>query len=242
MKPAARFIVACVAAIASAAGPARATDDPLIAAVGDLCHAEPAAMQAFVARGVYGPNGPSPVFENVFALKCLGDGAVDDLLAVAPPQSLIDPLLSASLINPDAGPLDWAYDACKRHRPETVCGKIKAKALTLAPPVAGRSSPQAPPQAAAKPATECGQSPCLLFPDSDRRELTREELAGLSAADLRLARNEIFARHGYDFQSEDLRNHFAGFSWYVPQGRDIDAKLSAVEKANIKAIRALEKR
>ncbi len=34
--------------------------------------------------------------------------------------------------------------------------------------------------------------------------------------ELRLLRNEIFARHGHVFKSEDLRGHFSRTSWYEP--------------------------
>ena len=37
---------------------------------------------------------------------------------------------------------------------------------------------------------------------------------GLSKADLRLARNEILARHGRIFNSDDLKTYFEGKSWY----------------------------
>ncbi|MDX2258022.1 MAG: YARHG domain-containing protein [Hyphomicrobiaceae bacterium] len=80
----------------------------------------------------------------------------------------------------------------------------------------------------------------FLFPDSDRRELAFAELAGLSPAQLRIGRNEIFARHGYAFDSPDLQAHFGRFSWYRPRGKSV--ALSSVEKANVELFQAAEGR
>lgn len=44
--------------------------------------------------------------------------------------------------------------------------------------------------------------------------MTEEELQNLDANSLRLARNEIFARHGYIFNDEGLKQYFNSTSWY----------------------------
>lgn len=46
------------------------------------------------------------------------------------------------------------------------------------------------------------------------RRLTEEDLSGLSKEELRIARNEIYARHGYIFKSADLKEYFKSKSWY----------------------------
>jgi YARHG domain len=71
----------------------------------------------------------------------------------------------------------------------------------------------------------------FIFPDSDRRRLSISELSGRSVSELRLARNEIYARRGRMFDSPDLQAYFARFSWYQPRFRDV--QLSAVEQANV---------
>ena len=38
-----------------------------------------------------------------------------------------------------------------------------------------------------------------ILPDSDSRAYTYEELSGLSAQEIRLAKNELYARHGWIF-------------------------------------------
>lgn len=56
-----------------------------------------------------------------------------------------------------------------------------------------------------------------ILPDSDTRCLTGEDVAGLSEDEIRIALNEIYARHGRIFQSEDLNAHFSSKSWYEPK-------------------------
>jgi hypothetical protein len=79
-----------------------------------------------------------------------------------------------------------------------------------------------------------------FFVDSDTRSLRPEELKHLSLPQLRVARNEIFARYGRIFKSEDLRTYFARRSWYVP--RTPDGTLSRLEIANVETIQAEERR
>ncbi len=74
----------------------------------------------------------------------------------------------------------------------------------------------------------------FIFPDSDRRMLTAGDLQRLSKDELRIARNEIFARRGRYFESADLKAHFGRFSWYVPN--TWNPKLNAIEHANLALI------
>ncbi|CUT12868.1 Bll4091 protein [Bradyrhizobium sp.] len=74
----------------------------------------------------------------------------------------------------------------------------------------------------------------FLFPDSDSRLLADGDLKTLSKEELRLARNEIFARRGRYFNSPELTARFSKFSWYVP--RTWDPPLNAIEKANVALI------
>lgn len=56
----------------------------------------------------------------------------------------------------------------------------------------------------------------FVLPESSTRYLTKADLVGLTAEDCRVARNEIYARHGRMFKDEGLQNYFSSFSWYVP--------------------------
>ncbi len=74
----------------------------------------------------------------------------------------------------------------------------------------------------------------MIFPHSSAREISVSELSVLSKKELRLARNEIFARNGRHFKSEDLRSYFLQFDWYQPYTDDV--ALSSLEKRNIEQI------
>lgn len=85
-----------------------------------------------------------------------------------------------------------------------------------------------------------------VLPDADAACLTSEDLAGLSADQLRLARNEIFARQGRTFQDQALQDYFDGQDWYVaiytPEQFDaLSSKpLNRYEAANLALIQSLE--
>lgn len=57
---------------------------------------------------------------------------------------------------------------------------------------------------------------------------------------LRWMRNEVFARHGWRFKSDDLRAHFEAQPWYAPVERNAQVSLTAVERFNVERIRARE--
>lgn len=79
----------------------------------------------------------------------------------------------------------------------------------------------------------------FLFVDSDRRLLTPEELKGLSKAELRNARNEIYARRGRKFVRKEVANYFKQFDWYRPQFGEVE--LTFLEAQNVALIQKFEK-
>ncbi len=79
-----------------------------------------------------------------------------------------------------------------------------------------------------------------FFPEGSERLLVEEDLIYLSPRELKIMRNEIFARHGYIFKTSDMINHFRGESWYRPMYNDVSSMLSSYEKANIKLIKLYE--
>ncbi len=85
-----------------------------------------------------------------------------------------------------------------------------------------------------------GGDPPETIPGSDSRRLTEDDIEGLGAAQLRLARNEIYARHGRTFADPALRAHFSRYSWYEPTSSQV--ALSAVEQANVEFLQAAEAR
>lgn len=84
------------------------------------------------------------------------------------------------------------------------------------------------------------------LPECDIRNYNREDLSGLSAEELRLARNEVYARHGRIFSADDLHTYFSSKSWYIPRydASEFDAKgdsiLNEFEIKNRNLIVAIE--
>jgi hypothetical protein len=70
--------------------------------------------------------------------------------------------------------------------------------------------------------------------------LTDSVLKGLSLYDLRLLRNEVYARHGRRFETPWLRDYFKTEPWYAPRADFTIAELSQTEKDNIKVIQSIE--
>jgi len=67
-------------------------------------------------------------------------------------------------------------------------------------------------------------------------------LSVVSLYDLRLLRNEVFARRGRRFQTPWLQDYFSAQHWYRPRADFRDTDLSEIEKSNVKLITATEAR
>lgn len=72
-------------------------------------------------------------------------------------------------------------------------------------------------------------------------ELEQGDLSTMDRAALRLARNSVYAAHGYRFRDRDLAAHFAQQWWYRPNPKFKASKLSPEERALIARIKAAEK-
>lgn len=82
-----------------------------------------------------------------------------------------------------------------------------------------------------------------ILPQSSTQLLTESDLSGLSANDLMLARNEIYARHGRKFIDTQIQAYFNSKSWYhgTVEAADFDVSvLSSIERTNISFISAHE--
>lgn len=78
-----------------------------------------------------------------------------------------------------------------------------------------------------------------ILPEAMNHVYTLEDLSGLTGEELRLARNEIYARHGRMFKSSDLEMYFSEKAWYKPSiaADAFDTNmLSQTESDNLKAI------
>jgi len=65
-------------------------------------------------------------------------------------------------------------------------------------------------------------------------------LRGLSLHELRLLRNEIYARHGRIFKTMWIQQYFGSQSWYDPKEDFKDEEISGSDKTNIETIVAYE--
>ena len=74
----------------------------------------------------------------------------------------------------------------------------------------------------------------------ENKLISEAMLRGLSLHELRLLRNEIYARHGRIFKSMWIQQYFGGQSWYEPKEDFKDEEISGTDKTNIETIVAFE--
>lgn len=81
-----------------------------------------------------------------------------------------------------------------------------------------------------------------LYPAVSQQMLTFADIEALSANELRMLRNEVFARRGWVFDDPGLRAHFESQPWYQPRHNNeaVAQSLSPVEQANTQFLRAVE--
>lgn len=80
----------------------------------------------------------------------------------------------------------------------------------------------------------------FMIPDSSTRYLTEYELKYYTTHELAIARNEIYAIHGYVFVTDEWKNYFANQQWYVPISQDVT--LNSIEEYNVNLIKNEESR
>ncbi len=79
--------------------------------------------------------------------------------------------------------------------------------------------------------------------ETDKKHYTKEEFENEPMLVIHLAKNEIYARHGYIFTNEDLYNYFMGCIWYSPtcNAADFDDSIfNEYEKANLEILADLD--
>jgi len=72
------------------------------------------------------------------------------------------------------------------------------------------------------------------------RALSSADVALWTPAQMRVRRNEVYARYGRAFKSADLQKHFGATDWYRVVSTYADSMLSETDKANVAVIRAFE--
>src|SRR3954469_8154743 len=70
----------------------------------------------------------------------------------------------------------------------------------------------------------------------ENKLISETMLRGLSLHELRLLRNEIYARHGRIFKTQWLQQYFGGQPWYDPKEDFKDEDISGPDKTNIETI------
>lgn len=79
--------------------------------------------------------------------------------------------------------------------------------------------------------------------ETDKKYYTKEEFENEPILVIHLAKNEIYARHGYIFTNEDLYNYFMGCIWYSPtcSSADFDDDVfNEYERANLDILADLD--
>ena len=81
-----------------------------------------------------------------------------------------------------------------------------------------------------------------VISDSSTRVISESELTDLSPWQLKVARNEIYARHGREFVHKDLQCYFAKKNWYLIDSNFSESMLSTTENKNVATIKAYEEK
>jgi hypothetical protein len=70
--------------------------------------------------------------------------------------------------------------------------------------------------------------------------LTVDIVSFYSLEELKILRNEIFARHGYIFTNSELKKYFESNNWYKPISTDVYERLSDIERLNLEQIKLIQ--
>ena len=79
------------------------------------------------------------------------------------------------------------------------------------------------------------------YPQSSTKKLTENDVENIRPVNLRIMRNEIYARHGYTFQFPEMRKYFDEQGWYMAVSQDVSDNLTPIEKKNAELIKRYEK-
>jgi hypothetical protein len=90
-----------------------------------------------------------------------------------------------------------------------------------------------------------GRSTAISIGDMDNFQnaaLTEDKLAGLSLLELRILREEFYARRGKRFDAPGIRQYFDWRDWYKPAKNQATVKLSRIEQQNVDLLATYEAR
>lgn len=80
----------------------------------------------------------------------------------------------------------------------------------------------------------------FILPNSDTVKLKQSDIDNLTKQQLVLARNELFARHGYIFTTPEIKSYFQSKPWYHPDASYNGELTNDIEKANLQLIEKAE--
>lgn len=118
--------------------------------------------------------------------------------------------------------------------------RIDTETLALGTPLGSGSATPTTTSNTTASSTKTAITGDYVITDSATRVIAETELTKLSAWQLKVGRNEIYARHGRPFVHKDLQCYFATKSWYVKDESFTEAVLSSTETKNIATIQAYE--
>ena len=131
--------------------------------------------------------------------------------------------------------------------------ETESPTIETAEQVVPDSTPERTPERTPEPIPEPTPEPIpeptpigdYLIPGSDSRYISMADLAGLSDDEVQLARNEIYARYGYNFRNSAIQNYFERQSWYHNDpyyGYNANSiTFNAYENANLSFIKQYER-
>ena len=75
---------------------------------------------------------------------------------------------------------------------------------------------------------------CKYLFDTANTVYTKEDFDGLPAEVIHVAKNEIYARHGYSFRDTEMMNYFMGQVWYTPSVMPADFSEEVFTETEVK--------
>lgn len=138
------------------------------------------------------------------------------------------------------GYFGWKYYKAK------ISSSASTSSATISPATntTSNDNTSAPPAATTGSTAKTGTMPTNSFViiDSNTRLITEADLTSLTPWQLKVARNEIYARYGREFVHKDLQCYFGAQSWYKIDSAFTESMLSGIDNKNVATIQAYEQK
>lgn len=120
--------------------------------------------------------------------------------------------------------------------------RIEAEDLPVGTPFSTTATTPSTTTTTSTDTTKATISTDYVISDSNSRVIAEAELTNLTPWQLKVARNEIYARYGREFVHKDLQCYFATKSWYTIDPNFSESVLSTTENKNVATIQAYEQK